>query len=246
MRSLKGQVALVTGAGRGNGRVIAEGLAARGALIAANDLTPVNLDPLLESLEERSQRAQMFLADISKKMQVQAMLESIVEAFGRLDLIVGNARVEPKSALLEMDEWAWDRTVAVNLKGAFLTLQSAARIMRQGDGGVYIHVVPLRASARGQGGWSAPTVASSGALALIRAAAVEMKPYNIRVYALCPLEGVEVNGEVGSESWRSVAATYGLDPRVDVGRHMELPAWVEQLFVDQEAFPSGEAIIVMT
>jgi NAD(P)-dependent dehydrogenase (short-subunit alcohol dehydrogenase family) len=134
------KVVLVTGAGRGAGRQVAELFASRGAAIAAVDLTPVNLDQTVADITANGGRVQPFLVDIAKKLPIQGLLNQVMDAFGRIDILINCTEVEPHKSLLEMDEWDWVRTLDVNLTGAFLLTQSAARIMRELGGGIVVHL----------------------------------------------------------------------------------------------------------
>jgi NAD(P)-dependent dehydrogenase (short-subunit alcohol dehydrogenase family) len=182
----KGMVVLITGAGRGLGRGISLAFGLEGARLAINDLTPVNLDETEELLLDMGTDCLCVNCDISKKAQVQGMLESILDHYGRLDILVNNAGVEPTSSLMTMDEWDWDRTVAVNLKGPFLTMQSAARIMKDQGGGMIVNIGA--GSLQGEYLANRPAYAASkeGLMALTRAAAIELAPHHIRVNMVAP------------------------------------------------------------
>ena len=81
-----------------------------------------------------------YVEDIAKKMPVQTLLNAVLDDFGRIDILVNCAEVEPQKSVLEMDEWDWQRTLDVNLNGAFLLTQSTGRIMKEKGGGVIVHV----------------------------------------------------------------------------------------------------------
>lgn len=181
-----GKVVLVTGAGRGLGRSIARAFASEGAHLAINDLTPVNLDETERLLLDARCKCLTITCDVSRKNQVQEMLERVVDHFGRLDILVNNAGVEPASSILTMDEWDWDRTIAVNLKAPFLTTQSAGRIMRDQGGGVILNVGggDLRGASLDQR--AAYAASKQGLLGLTRAAAFELAAYGIRVNMISP------------------------------------------------------------
>ncbi|HWQ83692.1 MAG TPA: SDR family NAD(P)-dependent oxidoreductase, partial [Anaerolineales bacterium] len=131
MGSFQNQIVLVTGAGRSRGRSIAQAFASQGAIIAANDLTPINLDETVRQITANGGQAKEYIFDIAKKMPVQALLAQVLEDWGQLDICIHCAQVKPKAALLDMDEWDWRRTIDVNLSSVFFLTQSAGRIMRQ-------------------------------------------------------------------------------------------------------------------
>jgi NAD(P)-dependent dehydrogenase (short-subunit alcohol dehydrogenase family) len=138
MRALNGKVVLVTGAGKGSGRAVAEAFARAGARVAANDITPINLDETVARIQAAGGEVKPYVIDVAKKLPVQGLLNQVLDDFGRLDVLVHCAEVEPRKVLIEMDEWDWVRTLDVNLTGAFLLVQSAARIMKAQGGGTII------------------------------------------------------------------------------------------------------------
>ena len=129
------QVVLITGAGRGLGRALALAFAREGARVAANDLTPINLDETLAQIQAGGGQGRGYIFDIAKKMPVQALIEAVRQDWERIDILVNNAAVMPRAGILEMDEWDWRRTLDVNLNGAFFTTQSVGRVMRAQGGG---------------------------------------------------------------------------------------------------------------
>lgn len=186
MTAFEGTVALITGAGGPLGRAIALGFAASGAEVAANDLMPDNLEETVDQIRRGGGRAAAFEADVANKMAVQWMVEAVRDRFGAIDVLVNSAAVEPLASLLTLDEWDWDRTLAVNLKGAFLTIQSVARVMVEQGGGSIVTVAAPAARSPGQPHRAAYVASQLGLIGLTREAARELATYNIRVNAVCP------------------------------------------------------------
>ena len=105
LQSLQGKVVLVTGAGKGAGRTMAEFFAGRGAHVAAVDLTPINLDETAAHIRASGGLVKTFLVDIARKLPVQGMLNQVLDEWQTFDILVNCAEVEPERLLLEMDEW---------------------------------------------------------------------------------------------------------------------------------------------
>ncbi len=186
--ALQDQIVLITGAGRPPAPALALALASQGATIAANDLSPVLLDPLAEEVRGRSGRIQLYIADATRGMPLRAMLDEILEDFGRIDILVNNPRILPETPLLEMDEWDWQRTIEMNLNGPFLVTQLVARLMKEQGRGVILNFVDTDSLALEKPGRAAYAASQQGLLALSQAAARELIAYNIRVHTLCPDE----------------------------------------------------------
>ncbi|HEX7974292.1 MAG TPA: SDR family NAD(P)-dependent oxidoreductase [Anaerolineales bacterium] len=180
------KVVLVTGAGRGIGRAIAEAFAAQGAILAANDVSPVNLDETVRRIRSSGGQANDYVFDVAKKMPTQGMIESVLQDWGRIDILINNAGVEPHASILEMDEWDWHRTLDVNLSGPFFTMQSTGRLMRDQGGGAIVNIASIAGRAHGLKDRAAYVASKTGLVGLTREAAREFAAYHIRVNAICP------------------------------------------------------------
>ncbi|MGD0613415.1 MAG: SDR family NAD(P)-dependent oxidoreductase [Anaerolineales bacterium] len=193
MADYKESVVLVTGAGKGLGRRVAQVFASQGATVAVNDVSPVNLDETVARIQTAGGRVRAYVEDIAKKMPVQTLLNQVLEDWGRIDILVNCAEVEPTLSVLEMDDWDWQRTLDVNLTGAFLLTQSVGRIMREKGGGVILHVGER---AKGPELRAAYFASKAGLAALSALAAYELSEYSIRVYHIQPEEGKDIAAEV--------------------------------------------------
>lgn len=189
MPDLNEKVFLITGAGRGSGRSLCLSLAARGATIAANDLSPLNVDEVIRQVSTSGRgKARAYLHDVAKKVAVQALVNQAQDDLGRIDVLINNANVQHPAGLLDMDEWDLHRVFEVNTIGAFLSMQAVGRVMREQGGGVIINLLgDLQNSPKNlPPAYLASRLAVAG---LTRQAAPELAAHNIRIYGLaCGLD----------------------------------------------------------
>lgn len=191
MNDLKNKVVLITGAGRGCGRVLARAFAERGAWVAANDISPVNVDAVVNEITQSGGRAKAYIEDVAKKLGAQLIIKQVEDDFGQIDILINHAAVEPHVPLLDMDEWDWHRVLDVNLTGAFLMTQSVGRVMRAKGSGTIINLITATQAPAGN---DAAFVASMRGLnGFTLQAARELTPYGIRVHA------VESSGQVAEK-----------------------------------------------
>ena len=188
MNSFTKKVVLITGAGKGLGRKLAEAFVERGAFVAANDIAPINLDDTVAAAQKAAARSsgkiKDYVIDVSKKMPIQAFINQVLDDWGRIDILINHAAVKPKHLLLEMDEWDWQRTLDVNLSAPFFMTQVVGRVMRAQGGGVILNVIPDWDVALGPQGKAAFLATQAGLQAITRQAAIELQPDNIRVNAI--------------------------------------------------------------
>jgi NAD(P)-dependent dehydrogenase (short-subunit alcohol dehydrogenase family) len=191
MNDLKDKVVLITGAGKGAGRALTLAFAKCGALVAANDISPVNVDEVVAQINASGGRAKAYIDDIAKKVGAQALIKNVEDDFGRIDVLINHAAVEPHTALLDMDEWDWHRTLDVNFTGAFLMMQSVGRVMKEQGHGVIINIITGSDTevgkarvdhSRNEAG--AYFASMAGLAELSRYADLELSLFGVRVYAI--------------------------------------------------------------
>jgi NAD(P)-dependent dehydrogenase (short-subunit alcohol dehydrogenase family) len=244
MHDYTDKVVLITGAGRGIGRALAEAFADRGAIVAANDITPINLEQTVSYINRAGGRCKDYVYDVAKKMPVQAMVSSVQADWGGIDILVNNAGVEPHASILEMDEWDWRRTIDVNLTGAFFTLQTAGRVMQEQGGGVVVNIGSIAGRAQGLKDRAAYVASKTGLLGLTREAAREFAAYKIRVNAVCP-------GVIETEMTKTLRQDEKMMnkwlediPLKRLGKTEDVVGLVLYLCSDSAAYLTGQAINV--
>jgi NAD(P)-dependent dehydrogenase (short-subunit alcohol dehydrogenase family) len=184
---LKGKIALVTGAGRGIGRGIAEVLADHGADVAVNDIADSpQVQEVVAQLRERGVRALACKADVSQREQVEPMFECIAKTLGPVDILVNNAGIETIVPFLELTDEQWTRLVDVNLRGAWLCSQVfCRRAVAEGRKGSIVNIGSIQA-AKVLPGRTHYAPAKLGLEALTRNMSAEMTPLGIRVNCIHP------------------------------------------------------------
>jgi len=201
--AMNGRAAIVTGAGRGIGRGISLSLAGAGADVAVVDLDEERGRRTAEEIRSKGRKAFFIKADVTNGKAVQRMVEEAVAEFGKIDILVNNAggssgaRVPP----LEMSEEIWDKSIALNLKAAFLCIQAAGKTMiRQGGGGSIVNISSA-AALRGQMLSVAYSAAKAGIINLTLSMSNYLAPHHIRVNTVTP-------GNVVSEGVLSLSENY--------------------------------------
>ena len=184
MGRLDGKVALVTGGGRGIGRAIALALSGEGCDVAIASRTLSEVQGVAREIG-KSVRAMAIQADVSESADVDRMVEDTLRTFGRIDVFVNNAGVAIFKPISELTLEDWDRTMAVNLRGAFLCTQKVAEVMIKQKSGSIITICSS-ASKKAYPNQAAYVASKHGLLGLTKGLNLELKPYGIKVHAICP------------------------------------------------------------
>ncbi len=183
---LADKVAIVTGAGQGIGRAIALAAAREGMRVTVNDINPTTAAATGEAIQAMDGQAHVHVGDVSQEADVARMVEETVARWGRVDLLVNNAGIEPVASILEMSPELWDQVMAVNLRSVFLCTQAAARVMRTQGSGVIVNISSIAGKAIPLPFRSAYAASKAGIVGFTKEAARELAAYGIRVNAVCP------------------------------------------------------------
>ena len=183
---LDGRRALITGASRGIGRAAAEALAAAGAAVAVNYARSADeAEAVGEALRARGAEVEVVQADVAEATQVERMFERLRARWDGVDIVVNNAAVTHDGFVMLMSAEAWDRVLAVNLRGAFLCARQALRPMIRRKWGRIINVISP-AALLGKDGAANYAAAKGGLLSFSKSLAREVGRYGITVNAVCP------------------------------------------------------------
>lgn len=184
---VEGKVALVTGASRGFGRAIALHLAREGAAVAVNyRQEAAAARAVLEEIRRAGGRGIVVQADVSVKSEVEGMVGEALGRFGRIDILVNNAGITSKSPLEDLDEAEWDRTLAVNLKGAYLCSRAVLATMKAQGGGRIVNLSSGFGRFGRPGAGLAYSASKAGIIGFTRTMAKNYGQYGIAVNCVAP------------------------------------------------------------
>ena len=186
MTSLDGKVALITGAASGIGKAIAELYARHGAAVAIADINRDAAEATAAAINTAGGRALGVVMDVTSESSVEEGTDRVVQAFGRLDVLISNAGVQIVNPIESFAFADWKKMLAIHLDGAFLTTRAALRHMYRDDrGGIVIYMGSVHSHEASV--LKAPYVtAKHGLLGLARTLAKEGAPHNVRAHVICP------------------------------------------------------------
>jgi sorbitol-6-phosphate 2-dehydrogenase len=214
--NLEARVAIVTGGASGLGRAVCQGLAEVGAKVVVADIDGKAAQKTAADLKDRFSGDHISVTtDVTNKASVDALMQAVLDAFGRIDILVNNAGINIPRLLVdpagteELTEQIWDKVVSVNQKGIFLCAQAAARVMiSSGKGGVIINMASESGS-EGSEGQSVYAATKAAVYNLTRSWAKELGKHNVRVVGVAP--GIlEATALRSAEYKRALAYTRGI------------------------------------
>jgi gluconate 5-dehydrogenase len=182
---LSGKVALITGAYRGLGFAIAQGLARAGATVVLNGRRLDAVEPAVRALTAQSLQASTAIFDVTDREAVRAAAAAIEGEHGRIDVLVNNAGIQRRGALADFSQEDWDDIIATNLTAPFVVSQAVLPGMIARKSGKIVHIASLM-SELARPSVVPYTAAKGGVRQLTRGMAVELAPHNIQVNAIAP------------------------------------------------------------
>lgn len=236
---LMNKVAVVTGGGSGIGRAIALGMAEEGAAVAIADINAESGKRTADEITASGYKAIAVATDVAEKEQVDAMIQTVCETLGTVDILVCSAAVMESMPMLECTLEQWDRILAVNLRGVMLCTQAAGRIMAEKKAGKIVILSSL-AAIRGRGQQQAYCASKGALLAFVKSAAMQLGEYNITVNAIAP----GIIDTVSLEPLRDREEKIEHIPMKRVGTPKDIVGPAIFLAADDSAYVSGITMLV--
>jgi len=241
--SLEKKIAIVSGASRGIGKSIALLLAQQGAHVILVSRKQEELDKVAETISNRGGKSSAIVCNMGYLEQIQLLMKTIKDRFGRLDILVNNAAANPYfGEMIEAEEWAWDKTNEVNLKGPFFMTTEAVKLMREsGNGGSIVNISSINGlrPAMMQGIYS---ITKAGLIAMTKAFAKELITFSIRVNAVLPgltdtkfAGAITANEDIEKHVFRQIPMGRAADPD-------EISGAVLYLASDAASYTTGSCI----
>jgi NAD(P)-dependent dehydrogenase (short-subunit alcohol dehydrogenase family) len=240
-----GKVAFVTGATSGIGRATALAFAREGATAVVGDIEAEGNRETASMIEQAGGQSLAVSCDVTRGDDVKAALHAGVERFGRLDIAFNNAGIEqPVKPAAEIGEDEWDRLVAVDLRGVFVSMKHEIELMLEHGGGAITNT-SSGAGVKGFKGQAAYTATKHGLIGLTRSAALDYAAQGIRINAIRPgIIDTDMMRRFTGDTDEGRAAVIAQEPIGRMGQPDEIAAAVLWLCSDEAAFTVGHAMVV--
>src|SRR5512134_3958091 len=182
---LAGKVSIITGAGRGIGHATALKFAREGALVVVCDLDRDAVDATVRQIREAKGEASGFVVDVTRPASIRAMVDAVMQKYGRIDVLVNNAGIVQDAQLLKMSEVQFDRVIDVNLKGTYNCAKAVADIMVAQGSGVILNASSV-VGIYGNFGQTNYAASKFGVIGFVKTWSRELGPKGVRCNAVAP------------------------------------------------------------
>jgi 3-oxoacyl-[acyl-carrier protein] reductase len=182
---LSGKVSIITGAARGIGEATARKFAREGAIAVVCDVDQAGVDAVVRDIREANGETLGFVVDVTKPATIRAMIDAVMDKYGRVDVLVNNAGIVQDAQLLKMSEVQFDRVIDVNLKGTYNCAKAVADIMVQQGSGVILNASSI-VGIYGNFGQTNYAASKFGVIGMVKTWARELGRKGVRANAVCP------------------------------------------------------------
>jgi 3-oxoacyl-[acyl-carrier protein] reductase len=234
---LKEKVGIVTGAGSGIGKAIAKKLAQEGCNLVANDINETSLNNVVNEIQSLGYRAIGVKADVANKTEVELLVKTTIQKYGKIDLLVNNAGIYPASPVTELKEEEWNRVIDVNLKGVFICSQEVVKYMIKQKSGAIVNIGSVDGK-EPPGGNAHYSAAKAGVMNITKTFALELAKYGIRVNCVAP-GWVATPNILANDRWKMIIN------KIPIGRLAkpeEIADGVLFLLSDSSSYITGEIL----
>jgi 3-oxoacyl-[acyl-carrier protein] reductase len=234
---LEGKIGIVTGAGSGIGEAIAKKLAQEGCNLVATDINETSLNRVVNEILSLGYNAIGVKADVANKTEVELLVKTTIQKYGKIDLLVNNAGIYPASPVTELKEEEWNRVIDVDLKGVFLCSQEVIKYMIKQKSGAIVNIGSVDGK-EPPGGNVHYSAAKAGVMNMTKTFALELAKYGIRVNSVSP-GWVATPNVLANDRWKMIINKI---PLGRLAKTEEIADGVLFLLTDYASYITGEIL----